>query len=155
MSDLTLYLLATDAGEEHLVRGREDAERLSLLLVQDGSVAVVSCEAVVAGSQHEADLVMMADSGWSEGLLAEGLSAGLDIDPENFDPYAVLVALRAIAEMSCVAVRTRAGANVCIYRGNGAGYHIASYGSMSAAQRAVRSGAAVRRAVQVEGSVVA
>lgn len=97
MSELTLYLLDTDAGEQHLVRGREDAERLSLSLVQDGSVSVVSCEAVVPGSRHEADLVMMADSGWADGLLAEGLSAGLDIDPENFDSYAVLQALRDIA----------------------------------------------------------
>lgn len=96
MSDLLLYLLETDTGEQHLVRGREAAEKLSLDLVQDGEVSCVGCEAIAPGSQREGDLVWMADSGWTDGLLAEGLAAGLDIDPDNHDPYAVLCGLRSL-----------------------------------------------------------
>lgn len=92
MSELVLYVVRTTE-DDHLVRGRDDAEKLSLSLAGQGHDSV-SCEAVEAGSAREGYLVGIAEDEWSEGLLPLGLAAGLDIDPDNFDPYAVLLALR-------------------------------------------------------------
>lgn len=95
MSDLTLYRVTPDTAQPFLVLGREAAEALSLDLAGQGWDSV-SCEAVPHGSQDEQDAIAYDGNGCDLGpvVLPLGLAAGLDIDPENFDPYALLLALR-------------------------------------------------------------
>lgn len=102
MGDLTLYLVTPTfveplTGEAVIVLGREDAEAQSIALVASPDTTAVACEPITPGSTAEQDVITDAYfNGMDLGapLLALAQSEGLDIDPENFDPYALLLTLR-------------------------------------------------------------
>jgi hypothetical protein len=103
---LTVYRLTTDAyvtqllfgADDVIVLGRDAAFAQSAELMDRPDVLSVTCAPLVWDSQAERDAVSKAYfNGMDLGapLLSLAEAVGLDVDPENFDPVALLSALRA------------------------------------------------------------
>lgn len=111
-SDLTLYRIAADnadvlqalfGADDLLVLGRVAADEQTKELFERPDVLTVTCEPLEWGSDVEDDVVSEAYfNGMDLGapLLPLAEKAGLDVDPETFDPVALLDALRKLTGLT-------------------------------------------------------
>jgi hypothetical protein len=92
--DLTLWLVSPSDGEDMLTLGRDAAESESIRFMASPDVLSVACTPLVHASHAEMDALASTWTDLGAPLLPLAQAAGLDVDPENFDPYALLLALR-------------------------------------------------------------
>lgn len=107
-SDLTLFRVAAEGrcDEELLVLGRDAAHDEAFGLFARPDVLAVTCEPLAWGTAAEDDIII---AGYFNGIdlhspvAALADEAGVDFDPENFDPVALLGHLRELASAEPVA----------------------------------------------------